>query len=191
MILAAVPGDSASRLACPAPISPTTGRCTGDSSVAVTTSSRRTAYPSIAELSNDGRLIGATTSSATASPRVSISGCGKSGSGSMAARIRARWSSTEVRPSAIGEDGVGGDPLRGPGLQGDVADHLHAAGEGPVALDPQGAGLLHRRRAVREALVEVADQPVEVAVEVDVRHVGRDQVEHEVRADLVDVGAQH
>ena len=38
MILTAVPGDIASSWACPAPISPTTGRCTGDSSVALTTS---------------------------------------------------------------------------------------------------------------------------------------------------------
>ena len=88
MILAAVPGESASRLACPAPISPTTGRCTGASAVAVTTSACRTAYPSMAELSNDGSATAATTSSATARPSASISGCWKAGSGSMAARIR-------------------------------------------------------------------------------------------------------
>ena len=74
MILAAVPGESASRPPCPAPISPTTGRWTGRSAVAVTTSSCRTAYPSMPELSKDGRLTSATTSSAAARPRVSISG---------------------------------------------------------------------------------------------------------------------
>ncbi len=52
----------------------------------------------------------------------------------------------------------------------DVADHLHAVAEGPVALDLQRRRLLHRRRALGEALVELADQLVVVAVEVDERH---------------------
>src|SRR4051812_1451633 len=191
MIFTEVPGDIASSCACPAPISPTTGRCTGASALAVTTSAWRTAYPSIAELSNDGRLIGATTSSATASPRASMSGCGKSGSGSMSARMRARWSSTEMRPSAIGEDGVGVDALGGAGLQGHVPHHLHTVAERPVALDPQRGGLLQRRGAVGEAPVELADELVVVAVEVDVRQLRRGLVEHEVLTDVVDVGAQH
>src|SRR3954471_18333592 len=95
------------------------------------------------ELSKEGRLIGAATSSAAARPSVSIRGCGKSGSGSRAARIRARWSSTEVRPSAIrgavrgvvGQDGAGLDALRGGGLQLDLAHDLDALAERPGALD--------------------------------------------------------
>ena len=43
MIFTAVPGDIASSVAWPAPISPTTGRWTGDSSVAPATSAWHTA----------------------------------------------------------------------------------------------------------------------------------------------------
>jgi hypothetical protein len=88
MILTAVPGDRAMIEDWPAPISPTTGRVTGVSSLAPATSSATTAYPSIAELSKLGSEIGATTSSARASPRASISGCGNAGSGETVARMR-------------------------------------------------------------------------------------------------------
>src|SRR6478609_7377779 len=159
MILAAVPAGSSRSAAWPAPISPTTGRCTGASAVAVTVSACRTAYPSIAELSNDGRLTCATTSSATTRPSASIRGWWYAASGSVLARIRARCSSTEMA-SAIAEDGVGGDPLRGAGRQLHVADHLDAVPERPVALDRERLGLPHRRRPVGEAPVEVSDQLV-------------------------------
>ena len=77
MILAAVPGESASRLAWPAPISPTTGSHTGVVLASrEATSAATTAYPSIAELSNDGSAIGDTTSSAAGRPSASSSGCG-------------------------------------------------------------------------------------------------------------------
>src|SRR4051812_35975213 len=145
MIFTAVPGDIAISCAWPAPISPTTGRCTGLPVVAVTTSACATAYPSMPELSKEGSRIGAATSSAAASPRVSISGWGKSGSGSSAARTRARWSSTEVGPTevgpsgiraavrrVVGEQGTGLQPLRGRRLELDLADDLDALAEGPV-----------------------------------------------------------
>ncbi len=59
---------------CPAADSPTTGRCTGRSSRASTTSSSRTAYPSIDELVNRGSAIGERTSSHNGCPTASSSG---------------------------------------------------------------------------------------------------------------------
>ena len=67
------------------------------------------------------------------------------------------------------EDGAALDPLGGRRGEGHVAHDAYAAAEGPVALDGERVGLAQRRGAVGEALVEVADQLVEVAVERDVR----------------------
>ena len=141
MIFAAVPGESASSRAWPAPISPTTGSTTGDSSLAPATSAATTAYPSIAELSKLGSAISETTSSAAGRPRASSSGWGYAGSGPTAARIRVRCSSTvttvdATRASAIRDGG------------GLLAD-------GAVGVDALGAGLLvelpHRPRRARRA----------------------------------------
>ena len=90
MILTAVPGVSARSRVWPAAISPTTGRCTGRSAVALGDVADGTAYPSIAGVVEDRQRIGATTSSATGRPIASISGCWKSGIGSISARIRSR-----------------------------------------------------------------------------------------------------
>src|SRR3954451_23918013 len=51
-----------------APMSPTTGSTTGADALAVATSAERTAYPSIAELSNGGRGNVDTTGSASTQP---------------------------------------------------------------------------------------------------------------------------
>src|SRR3712207_3740255 len=192
MIFAAAPGPRASSPACPAPISPTTGSVTGDVGDAPATSSRRTAYPSIAELSKLGKAMGATTSSAHARPRASSSGWGTAAIGSRSFRMRSRCSSTELtRGSATwstgttrsalrrrlgGEHRPGRDSLRSGRLELDVPHDLDTSAEGPVTLDGQRVRLAHRRRTLGEALVELADQLVEVGVEVDVRDVRGDQV---------------
>src|SRR5579862_5515144 len=68
MIRIDAPGGSAYAPVSPAATSATTGRVTGACSDAVATSSTRTAYPSIAELSNDGSGTVAVTSSARTRP---------------------------------------------------------------------------------------------------------------------------
>src|SRR3954453_20945781 len=129
MIFTAVPGDMASTPACPAPISPTTGRCTGDSSAAEATSAWETAYPSMAELSKPGNATSACTSSAADSPNASINGWSKAGSGAIAARMRSRCSSTETSGSVMLQDATGRDPLGRGGLQRHVSDHLDLGAE--------------------------------------------------------------
>ena len=126
----------------------------------------------------------ARTSSATGSPRASISECSKGSIGRMRARIRWRYSSTEIgrwssapraclaRPpgggaGSLAEDGALVDPTV-VALEDRLALDLHAAAEGPVALDDERLGLLQRRHPGREALVELLDHLV-VVVEVDER----------------------
>src|SRR3954454_525392 len=181
MILTAVPGDIASSEACPAPISPTTGRCTGLSSLADATSAWTTAYPSIAELSKPGSATAERTSSAAVRPNASSNGWSKAGSGSIAERIRSRCSSTETSWSVMLQDATGSDPLGCAGLEGDVADDLDLRAERPVAVDGQGRRLAQARGALGEAALEVGDQLEVRRVELDVGHVtGR--VEDEVLA---------
>src|SRR5689334_2811369 len=109
----------------------------------------------MAELSKLGSEIGATTSSAQARSSASSSGCATGVIGSRSSRIAARCSSTErmalspappirsgVRVVAA-EHRVVGDALRGLGRELDVADHLDAVPEGPVAGDLERGGLLH------------------------------------------------
>src|SRR4029078_4086593 len=141
------------------------------------------------ELSKDGRSIGATTSSAEGRSSASRRGWGKSFSGSMWSRIRSRSWSTVATRSPIRQLRLGRDPLRGLGRQRHVADHPHPVPEGPVSLDGQGLGLLQRRRTFGAPLVELAHTLVVLAVEVDERYVVGGLVEHEVAADVVDVGA--
>src|SRR6478609_8492426 len=154
MILTAVPGDIASSEAWPAPISPTTGRWTGDSSVAPTTSAWQTAYPSIAELSKPGRATSAWTSSAADRPKASIRGWSKAGRGVIAERTRSRCSSTVASggtsESVMLQDATGRDPVGCGGLQGDLADDLHLAAERPVAGHRERRCLAQRRGALRE-----------------------------------------
>src|SRR3954451_18889843 len=160
MILTAVPGDTASSEACPAPISPTTGRWTGDSSLADATSAWATAYPSMAELSKPGRATAACTSSAADSPKASISGWSKAGSGWMAARIRSRCASTETSSSVMLQDATGRHTLGRAGLQRHVADHLHPGPEGPVATDGEGRRVAQAGRALGEPALELRHQLV-------------------------------
>ena len=68
MILIAVPGWSAYAPVSPAATSAVTGSVTGFSSVAAATSSTRTAYPSMPELSNGGSGLAVDTSSASTRP---------------------------------------------------------------------------------------------------------------------------
>ena len=77
-------------VAWPAAISPSTGRCTGRSSVASATSRNDTAYPSMPELSKTGRGTSACTSAASGSPSASIRDCSKGGIGSILASTRSR-----------------------------------------------------------------------------------------------------
>ena len=89
----------------PAPISPTTGRCTGRSAVAlgdVGVRPRRT-RPSRSCRSSAARSARRRPRPPT-SPRASISGWSKGGSGSIAASIRSRWSSTETSSSVMLQD---------------------------------------------------------------------------------------
>ena len=57
----------------PAAISPVTGSVAGASSAAPATSAAWTAYPSMLELSNDGRATAAVTSSASTHPSAAAS----------------------------------------------------------------------------------------------------------------------
>src|SRR4051794_7177018 len=190
MILTAVPGDIASSEACPAPISPTTGRCTGWSEVAGATSAWTTAYPSIAELSKPGRATADRTSSAAASPNASINGWSNAGSGSIAERMRSRCSSTESSSSVMLQDATGRDSLGCAGLQADLADHLDLRTERPVAADLQRGRLAQARSPFGETALELRHQLVVRRVELDVGHVAG-RVEDEVLAHVVDVGAEH
>ena len=116
---------------------------------------------------------GATTSSASARPRASISGCWKAGSGETVARMRSTWSADRQQGRGRLSHAAPASSRTVPpstrwaavGVERDVADDLDAVAEGPVALDGERVGLAQRRRAVGEALVEVADQLVELAVE--------------------------
>ena len=90
MIRMAVPGRTSSVARKPAGTSSITVSDTGADSVAEPMSAARTAYPSIEELSNDGRGHGAATSSASTQPCAAMSGTSSGVSGSTPARIRAR-----------------------------------------------------------------------------------------------------
>ena len=90
MIRMLVPGDSAHAPISPAATSATTGRVTGFSSDAAPTSSTCTAYPSMAELSNEGSALAAATSSASTRPRASPRLSSVGASGRMVPRISAR-----------------------------------------------------------------------------------------------------
>ena len=136
-----------------------------------------TAYPSIAELSKPGR-----STSARARPRP------PAGRGPPSAAGRRPGSGVDrgEDPLAVLVDGqpVGGmrvshAPRRVPGAtrlgrgaspSGDLADDLHARGRRSSRRRPSSdVGLAQRRRAVGEALVELADQLVVRRVEVDER----------------------
>jgi hypothetical protein len=90
MILMAVPGWSAYAPVSPAATSAVTGSVTGFSSVPAATSSTRTAYPSMPELSNEGSALTADTSSASTRPSMSFRPSSVGVSGVMVARISAR-----------------------------------------------------------------------------------------------------
>ena len=90
MILMLVPGWSAYAPVSPAATSAVTGSVTGFSSVAAATSSTRTAYPSMAELSNDGSGLAADTSSASTRPCASPRPSSVGASGVIVPRISAR-----------------------------------------------------------------------------------------------------
>ena len=165
---------------------------------------RRTAYPSMrgvveatAARHRRDDVLGARR--ARARPAAAAA---TGGSGSTPARMRSRCSSTEQggwigRPSgseSCREDGVGGDALRATvGRQLDVADHLDAARR-RSSRRRRGAtvGLLHRRARPRGSACRTRRPACRS------RRRGRrtaasagDLVEHEVLADVVDVGAQH
>ena len=128
-------------------------------------------------------------------PRASSSGCWYGGSGWTASRIRSRWSSTGSGASAIRRPGApspAGDALRPSSASSSTSPMTRTPW--PKVQSPstrQRVGLAQRRRALGEALVEVADQLVVVGVELDERHLVGGLVEHEVLAEVVDVGAQH
>src|SRR4051794_39812075 len=111
----------------------------------------------------------------------------------MSARIRSRSSSTEIRSlvATRGQYRVGLDPLRTRSPELDVPDDLDPLAEGPVALDLERGRLAQRRDALGEALLELADELVVAAVEVDERHLLDGLVEREAVRQVVDVGAQH
>src|ERR1700750_3448397 len=136
----------------------------------------------MAELSKPGSATEAYTSSAAARPKASIKGWSKAGSGSIVARMRSRCSSTETSSSVMLQDATCRHALGRSRLQGDIADDLDLAAERPVTGDRPGRGLAQARRPVREAALELGDQPVVVRVEVDVRRLAGG-VEHEVPAD--------
>ena len=171
MILTAVPGEIARIEAWPAPISPTTGSVTGRPR----SRRRRPRRPRRSRPSRSCRSTAARSgrrrprpargrgppSAAAGRPAAARPwrGCAR-GSPSTGSEV------SHARPGAsLVEDGAALDPLGRRGVERDVADDLHAAAEGPVALDRQRVGLAQRRRTLGEALVEVADQLVEVAVE--------------------------
>ena len=102
MIRTASPGPTARVATPPAATSPTTGSRTaepGTSGSAADTSTARTAYPSIAELSKPGRSTSEVTSSQRTSPRHSGSGSRTGSAGVTAARMASRCSS-RLRTSA-------------------------------------------------------------------------------------------
>src|SRR3954452_5648230 len=83
-------------------MSPTTGSTTGADALAVATSAERTAYPSIAELSNGGRGNVDTTGSASTQPWASGRVRSSALSGATTASTSERWASTgfSVSPGA-------------------------------------------------------------------------------------------
>src|SRR5690348_4537682 len=96
MIRTANPGCTTIDAALPAARSPETCNCTGAVSEAAATSACRTAYPSIAELSNGGIEPVATTSSASTQPCASLRVSGNGCSASTVRRISSRCSSTDL-----------------------------------------------------------------------------------------------
>ncbi len=90
----------------PAAISPVTGRVAGASSAAPATSAAWTAYPSMLELSKDGRATAAVTSSASTQPSASASSRLAGASGVIAARIAAWYASTDVSEPGTATSGV-------------------------------------------------------------------------------------
>src|SRR5436190_24263590 len=99
-------------------------------------------------------------SSAAARPKASIRGWSNAGSGSIAARIRSRWSSTETSSSVMLQDATRRDALGRCRLQGDVSDHLDLRPERPVTADLQRGGLAQARRTVGEPALELRDELV-------------------------------
>ena len=175
MIFAAVPGDRAIRPPRPAPISPTTGRWTG-------VSSRRADHVGV----RHGVAVHAGVVEAGQRDRGGdVLGQGEARappSGPAGSRAAARPSPRSARrgrgPAAGQPSGLqhrrGLDALGGRRLDLDVAHD--AARPRPKVTSPSmtsDVASAQRRRAFGEALVEVADELVEVAVEIDERHARR------------------
>ena len=201
MILTAVPGDSASSAAWPAPISPTTGRCTGLLVAGAWRRRRCThgvpVHRGVVEARQRDRrddVLGARPARGRPAAAASYGGSGRDarrGSARGARRPDAAASVGAGPSQSAVEHRVGRDPLRRvgrraprrrrPARRGRTSSRRRRVATSPCAATarPRGSACRSRRPACSSRASSSTNG------------TSAGLVEHEVRAEVVDVGAQH